>query len=249
LRAVRRPALRKDCFLVSRHRIATTRFKEEELEALVARCRAGDEEAWAHLWLALAPLVENVARRFRVTGRLSRCPDQLRDMVTRVMGELREDGFRLLAALGERLSCRDGSFQRWLWTVARNSAISHVREHPEYLGRREAGARRWANHVPLTEALEDVREDASPPLSRRIEVHRILTRARDLLEPAQLEALYGWLQGEAATPLVRSAVERLRYQFAAKNRPARLTDRPKKASTERQDRTTRRPDAGGGERT
>ena len=228
-----------------RHRIANTRFKEEELEALVARCRAGDEEAWANLWLALAPLVENLARRWRVTGRLSQCPDQRRDMVTRVMGELREDGFRLLAALGERLSCRDGSFRRWLWTVARNAAISHVREHPEYLGRRETGARRWANHVPLAEALED----ASPPLSRRIEVHRILTRARDLLEPAQLEALHGWLQGEAATPLVRSAVERLRSRFAEKNRPARLTDRPKKASTERQGRTTRRPDAGGGEAT
>jgi hypothetical protein len=40
---------------VSRHRIANTRFKEEELEALVARCHASDEEAWAKLWLALAP--------------------------------------------------------------------------------------------------------------------------------------------------------------------------------------------------
>jgi DNA-directed RNA polymerase specialized sigma24 family protein len=204
---------------VSRHRIANTRFKEEDLEALVARCRAGDEEAWANLWLALAPLVENVARRWRVAGRLSQCPDQRSDMVTRVMGELREDGFRLLAELGERLSCRDGSFRRWLWTVARNAAISYVREHPEYLGRMEAGARRWANHVPLTEALED----ASPPLSRRVEVHGILTRARDLLEPAQLEALYGWLQGEAATPLVRSAVERLRYRFAPESRSPALS--------------------------
>jgi len=206
---------------------AQTRLNEDELAILVARSRDGDEQAWANLWLALAPMVDTVARRWRVTGRLSQCPDQRRDIVLRVMGELRRDGFRLLAKLGERLARGDGSFRGWLWAFARNSAIDHVQEHPEYLGAREGEARRWANHVPLPEALEDER----PPLSRQIEVRRILARSREVLDPAQLDALDRWLQGdafaeiavalqrgggaEAAARLVRSAVERLRSRFAA----------------------------------
>jgi hypothetical protein len=73
------------------------------------------------------------SRRWRVNGRLSRCPDGRRDVVLRVMGELREDGFRRLADLGERLACRDGSFRGWLWRVARNAAVSHVREQGNVL--------------------------------------------------------------------------------------------------------------------
>ena len=202
-------------------------MQEEALEALVEQSRDGDEEAWAELWLALAPRIESIARRWRVTGRLSRCPDGQRDIVIRVMGALREDGFRRLAELAERLACRDGSFRGWLWKVARNAAISHVREHPEYLGPVEGGARRWARHVPLPDALEDERA----PVSRQIEVRRILACCRDVLDPAQRHALDRWLQGDepaeiavtlpsgggadAATRLVRSAVARLRARFAA----------------------------------
>jgi DNA-directed RNA polymerase specialized sigma24 family protein len=210
--------------------IAPISLNEDALAALVTRTRAGDEAAWAQLWLALAPLVEAVARRRRVTGPLSRCPDERSDIVLRVMGELRAGGFQRLADLGERLACRDGSFRRWLCTIARNAAVSQVRKHPEYLGPVEGGTQRWARHVPLPEALEDER----PPLSRQIEVRRILARSRDVLDPAQRDALERWLQGEdfaeialtlpqvggalAAERLVRSARERLRARFAAESR-------------------------------
>jgi DNA-directed RNA polymerase specialized sigma24 family protein len=205
-------------------------LKEEELEDLVEGSRGGDEGAWWALWLALSPVVEDVARRGRVTGPLSRCPDGRRDIVVRVMGALREDDFRLLAELGERLACRDGSFRGWLGTIARNAAVSHVRAHPEYLGAVAGGAERWARHVPIPVSMED--ED--PPVSRQIEVRRILERARDVLEPVQLDALCGWLRGDgfaeiavaipldggagAAQRLVRAAVERLRSRFAATTR-------------------------------
>jgi DNA-directed RNA polymerase specialized sigma24 family protein len=204
-------------------------LKEEELEALVERSRGGDEGAWRALWLALAPLVEQVAGRWRVTGRLSRCPDGRRDIVVEVMGSLREDGFRLLAVMGERLACRDGSFRRWLCTIARNAAICHVRAHPEYLGTAPSGAGRWARHVPIPAE----RPDERPSLIVQIEVRRILTRCPEILEPAQLDALCLWLRGDelaeiavalelgedagAAKLLVRAAVKRIR-RFVAEDR-------------------------------
>ncbi len=160
------------------HRTPQASSYEEALEALVERTLRGDKGAWHELWLALDPIVESVARRWRVAGRLSRCPDGRRDIVVRVMGELREDGFRRLAELGERLACRDGSFRPWLRTVACNAAVSHVRAHPEYLGAVDGGAARWARHVPLPEALEVDRD----PTSRRIEARRLLARAKEVLE-------------------------------------------------------------------
>jgi|HubBroStandDraft_6_1064221.scaffolds.fasta_scaffold695889_1 DNA-directed RNA polymerase specialized sigma24 family protein len=201
-----------------RHPIAQAGLDEDALSDLVARSRGGDEAAWGKLWLALAPRIENVARRWRVTGRLSRCPDGRRDIVVRVMGELREDGFRRLAELGERLACRDGSSRGWLWKVARNAAVSHVRQHPEYLAPVEGGPGRWADHVPISEAPED----EHPPMSRQIECRLILARSREMLDPAQRDALDGWLCDDAgaAPRLVRSAVRRLRSRFGRTARRA-----------------------------
>ncbi len=210
---------------------------EVVLADLVARSRDGDTEAWHELWLALAPLVENMARRGALTGPLSRCPDARRDIVVRVMEELHEDGFRRLSELGERLARRDGSFQGWILVIARNVAVSHVRAHAEYLGAGEEGGQRWAEHVPLKEAPKG----ASLPSSREIEGREIFERSVELLDPAQRDALGLWLQGDdfaeiaaalqlpggagAATRLVRSAVARLRARFAGGERCA--TDTPR----------------------
>jgi len=204
--------------------IAQANPNEETLERLVERTLGGDERAWREVWLALDPMVEDVARRPRITGRLARCEDARRDVVVRVMEELRRDGFRGLVELGERLACRDGSFRPWLFRLARNVAVSYVRAHAEQLGRAEDGARQLALHVPLTDAIVDER---SPP-SRRIDARRILDRAREVLDPAQLDALCLWLRGDdvaeiaaalredeaAAVQRVRSAVKRLRRRFA-----------------------------------
>ncbi len=189
---------------------------------LVTRSRGGDVQAWGTLWMALDPWIEGVARRGAVMGRLSACPDARRDIVVRVMGDLRADVFRRLGELGELLERGDGSYRRWLCRVARNAAVSYVRAHAEYLGPSGEGAARWAEHVPLSE----VQEEACAPESRGIDARRILEHARDVLAPAQAEALDRWLQGDdfaeiaaalscaggadGAARLVRSAVQRLR---------------------------------------
>jgi DNA-directed RNA polymerase specialized sigma24 family protein len=205
--------------------------EEEALAALVARTLDDDVGAWKGLWLALDPLIEDIARSPKVMGRLAACPDARRDVVVRVMGELREDGFRRLAELGERLACRDRSYRPWLWAVTRNAAVSHVRAHGEYMRPVKGGAGGWVEHEPLYEEPPDDRLSAL----QQVEAHHILERSREVLAPAQREALGMWLQGdqpaeiaaalhqdgggEAATRLVRSAVERLRVRFA-KEQPA-----------------------------
>jgi DNA-directed RNA polymerase specialized sigma24 family protein len=176
---------------------------EEALEQLVTRSCNGDRRAWGELWLALAPMVEQVARCPRITGRLSRCEDTRSEVVVRVMAELREDGFRRLADLGACLARRDGSFRRWIWKVARNVAVSHVRANL-----------RWTEYEPLSEEMEDDRF----PTERQVEAHGILARSRVELDPGQQEALDRWLQGDADhdARLRRSAVARLRHLFGSK---------------------------------
>jgi hypothetical protein len=198
---------------------------EAALEGLVRRALEGDEEAWKALWLALAPLVEGVAGSWRVAGRLARCAEARSDVVIRVMGNLRADGFRGLADLGERLACRDGSFRPWLAKLAGDAAVDGVRSHPDYLGRT---ARRWAFHKPLRETMTDERM----PESRRIEARWLLARCPEVLAPAQIDALRRWLEddveadatgkgppagGDANTARrVRSALARLRRWMTAR---------------------------------
>lgn len=221
---------------MSKHHVARTEVDEARLEDLVTRAREGDLRAWQALWLALDPMLERIAARRQITGRLADRPDERRDIVLRVMKELRRHDDRLLADLGERLRLRDGSYRWWLTRVARNTAIDYVREHAEYLGPVEGG--RWARLLQLGDMLEDGRPD---PI-RVIEVRQILAYAEQELDPPQLVALCRWLRREsfeeiagalrladaaAAARLVRSGVERLRAHFSDDQwRPRKSTGAP-----------------------
>ncbi len=210
---------------------------EEQLADLVTASSGGDPEAWAQLWCALAPYVEKIAGSGRVTGELSRDEVERARIVDRVMGELREDRFRLLGELGARLARRDGSYLRWFLTVAMNSARDHVRSHPHYLGVREGEGGRWALFLPLDEEQEGERPDPT----RLAEAHAIMAVAEKELTPAQLDALGRWLGCEdcagiaaaldleggagAGKRLLRSAIKRLRDRFAAPRTGTKKIDR------------------------
>src|SRR6185295_19573704 len=139
------------------------------------------------------------------------------------MAELHAGGYALLRDLLECLRRRDTSFERKLTTIARHTAIDHVRTHAEYVAGPTSS--RWVRHVALSDALPEERPDAV----RHLMVDEILTYAEHHLPPQQYEALVRWAAGEhkdeiaealgladadAAMRLVRAAQWRLRNHFA-----------------------------------
>lgn len=228
--------------------LARLDLTEDLLQPLVERTLAGDRQAWGELWCLMAPTIERIAGRFRVTGRLSGCEDDRRNVVVRVMERLHADGFHRLRALHEVLLRRDGTFRTWIAILAKNSGISYMREHPEHVRDHAPEASSgWVDLVPLPEMLEDLL-----PISIRaiktIEAHRIEAYVEHNLEPHERDALHLWLLGhddveiaealrladaDAADHLVRAIVKRLRRRFAGEgDDPQKSTGpRPRSART------------------
>jgi DNA-directed RNA polymerase specialized sigma24 family protein len=171
-------------------------------------------------------MLARISASHRLASRLSLREDERRDIVLRIMNLLQEDDFRRLRRFrAEREAGRGArSFRSWLATLAVRSAISHVRGHPEYLGRGSAAERngaRWVEFLPLDVSIEASECDPTEVM----EGHALLQRARSILRLAQIEALLLWLAGArhaeiaerlglegdvVADRLVRSALKRLR---------------------------------------
>jgi hypothetical protein len=220
-------------------------MSEADLEALVERTRAGAVVAWRKLWLELEPEVWRAAGRPRALGSLARDEDEVRAVGVHVMGELCRDDYRLLGTLSELLARRDGSWQRWLWTISTNAARNHVRDRADCLGRDEEGNPRLAVYTEPPDEPYDVRRDPSV----NVDAHRILDEAPALLTTKQMDALAGWLEGQdgdersgtpaEATRLVRSGVMRLRRHYARERCASAPADAPAKARLPRRARTER----------
>jgi DNA-directed RNA polymerase specialized sigma24 family protein len=210
-------------------------LSDQDVDALVGATVAGDEEAWQALWLRAEPLLWAITGRWRVAGRLSRRADDRLDIVVRVMASLRDDDFRRLR-LYLRDARRDRSLEAWLATVARHTAISHVRAHAEYLGpqagalpaRRSAVARTglWVTLVALSSSDEEPVEVVA--LEQQAEARKLIAWGGVALPRQQAIALGLWCGGEdhaeigrrlgldspmAADQLVRAALRRLRKRF------------------------------------
>jgi DNA-directed RNA polymerase specialized sigma24 family protein len=221
--------------------------REERFRDLVTRTVAGDESARQALWVEAFPLICAKAATFRLASRLARSVDDRRDVAVDVLERLCAGGFVHLRDFLDDGGAGEGSFPKWLTTLASNATVSHVRAHPEHLGSTATG-HCWAPKVPVSPRLEGRSRDPCPGIDAR----RILEQAPHLLTRAQLEALdlhlLGWsdeeIAGElgladehAADRLVHAAVNRLRRRFARgdpggrkNNRPRRGTDRSEKAS-------------------
>ena len=148
----------------------------------------------------------------------------------------------------------EGSFRKWIRTVATRTSVSHLRANPEYLGRRkDNGGVCWAPLDSLGPEIEEI-ADPGPDTSDVVEAHQLAERLGPHLREEQRAAVGAWLDGEKdeeiaedlgledprdADKLVRASLKRLRVHHAAevrrceerqsasdpKKRPGGVTDR------------------------
>jgi RNA polymerase sigma factor (sigma-70 family) len=165
--------------------VVRAELRGELIDALIIRTVQGDMDAWHALWTEFAPTVSAVAATWRRGNRrFSRDVDERRNIVVRVMGELRADGFRrlrLYLASADRRG--QGSFRAWLVTVAARSAISYYRAQARGHLCAEHASERPARRL---DSLEEI---------SGIEARDVLEKARRHLTEAQLAALFLWLEG------------------------------------------------------
>jgi DNA-directed RNA polymerase specialized sigma24 family protein len=208
-------------------------------EALLRRVVADDKNAWHELWMAAEPTLWAITGSWRITSRLSQLGDDRHNIVTDVMGRLRENDFRPIRAFLESIELRGGgSFKKWLATFTVYTAIDYVRSHPEYsvpsrLDAKTAESQRdrWVRIDPMPDF-----EPAGPAadIPRMIEAMEVVEVAHRILKADQLEALLLWLVGlnhaqiarrlglhdaRTADKVVRASVKRLRDWYAPRGEP------------------------------
>lgn len=211
------------------------------MHELLSAVIAGDEAAWHRLCLDILPTLEGIARKRRITGELCEREDEVGNMVAAMLAGLQADDWhRLRVYLASCEQHREGSFRKWLGTVAANIAHDYVRAHPEYLRppAGEAAAQEsgewWVRHEPMPDSCaEPPPGSGGPDVAEAAMILRILKRA-DALPRDQREALWLRLADQdnetiaqrlslpdagAAERLVRTAVGRLRRHFAPRGRP------------------------------
>jgi hypothetical protein len=215
--------------------LARTPLTNQVIEPLVRGTLEGDKRAWHAFWLAVDPRMEEIAGRWRVTGRLSDDEEERRNVVVLVMGRLEENRFARLARLHEVLVRGEVGGWPWISAVTRRTALNYARGHSENpLASGADAGRRLVASLPVADGLEEqLPESARAP--DIAEVHRIQAYAEQALKPHQWRALCLWhagyeyheiakelgLAGKAAVCQAKdAAVKRLRYQFAGEAAPA-----------------------------
>jgi DNA-directed RNA polymerase specialized sigma24 family protein len=198
------------------------------LEPLVARAIDHDTPAWHRLVTLLFPGIEEVAGRFRNTGRFSTVVDERRTVAVAVIDRLHRQEFDGLRRLRDVIDVGQDSAWPWVCRITQRKAYDHVRDHAENLGPdTPGGAPCFAEMVELSDEAEDLLP-ASVRVTDGIDAHHIWAHAESVLSPAELAALRLHVLGDsdktiaetlhlpaapAAYGLWHRAVDRLRYRF------------------------------------
>jgi hypothetical protein len=203
------------------------------LAAYVPRVVGGDEAAWRELAARLEPLLIQLLRRTRTLGPMRHNVDDCRAVMTRVLERLSKDDYRGLRLFRSWVDAHPGKdFGDWIRIVTVNLARDHVSS-------RLGVAERADDDVPLNKRMlntlaslllgGDDERLAFRPLMTQVQLAReLLEYAERALDPAQLRALRGWMDGASfadlaaelglpsprdADKLVRAALARLRRHF------------------------------------
>jgi hypothetical protein len=203
------------------------------LAAYVPRVVGGDQAAWRELAARLEPLLIQLLRRTRTLGPMRHNVDDCRAVMISVLERLRKDDYRSLRLFRSWVDAHPGKdFGDWIRIVTVNLARDHVSS-------RLGAAERGDDDVPLNKRMlntlasllpdgDDERLAFRPHMTQVQLARELLEYAERALDPAQLRALRGWMDGASfadlaaefglasprdADKLVRAALARLRRHF------------------------------------
>lgn len=199
-------------------------------EDIVRRVLRGDPAAWMSLFAKYGPVVTGVARSHRSMGSYRTSADDVRNVMAQVFERLRRDDFRALRTFVPWLEKNPSKgFGDWMMIVTVNVIRTYVTSKlgaPRTDGSAKQLVNTWATSLDL-----DLDAPLVHPHMTTLETaNQILAYAREHLAEDQVAALAGWLEGSsfdelaadlhlqdarAADKLVRSALAKLRRQFAS----------------------------------
>ncbi|CAM3433684.1 ECF RNA polymerase sigma factor SigK [Occultella aeris] len=148
-----------------------TTGSRDQLGVLMQRAAAGDQDAFATIYDATAPVVHGVARR------VLRDPDLAAEVTQEVMLEAWRTASRFDGARG--------SVMAWLTTMTRRRAVDRVRSEQSHRDRDERVAAGDFRR-PFDEVAETAERRAEV-----LDVHRCLDSLTDLQRDAVVTAFYG----------------------------------------------------------
>lgn len=206
---------------------------EPALELMILDVLEHRDRAWQDLMEVLFPHVEAIVRVSRSMGPLRSSPDHCRSATTRVFEKLARNDYSALRLFTEWQRVNpEKTLDDWLRIVVTRVVRDYVGSQlgaPSADPDQERVARKRLLHT-LASALpdDDHSPSARPPVTDLQTARQILDYARTHLSPMQLSALEAWINladndkvaavigktPDEATKLVRSAVAKLRRQFA-----------------------------------
>lgn len=203
------------------------------LAGYVPRVVGGDKAAWRELAARLEPLLIQLLRRTRTLGPLRHNVDDCRAVMISVLERLSKDDYRGLRLFRSWLDAHPGKdFGDWIRIVTVNLARDHMSSRLGDADRSDGEAppnKRMLNTLASLLPGGDDERLGFRPLMTQVQLAReLLEYAERALDPAQLRALRGWMDGASfadlaaelglasqrdADKLVRAALARLRRRF------------------------------------
>lgn len=199
-------------------------------EDTVNRVLRGDPAAWMSLFAKYAPVVTAIARTNHSMGSYRTSEDDVRNVMAQVFERLRRDDYRALRTFAPwRDKNPSKVFGDWITILTVNVIRNYITAKLGAPRADQSSAKQLVNTWATALDLDGDGPLVRPHMTTRETAHQILEYAREHLAEDQLAALAGWLEGNsfdelarelalsdarAADKLVRSALAKLRRQFA-----------------------------------